>query len=136
MIRIMLAALMFTGLFTSQVAAQGFTGTLKQIKAGLEAVDEAIEQYNGHTVWHTGDRMLAEFPDAKSAMQAALKIQGQISSGKRKAQGQSIFRIGVCLPCCGIHNQFSETLIFLSVGLDPLLGTFLALGVITNPIPS
>ena len=37
-------------------------GTLKRINKGLNAVDRAIEQYQGHTVWHTGDRILAEFP--------------------------------------------------------------------------
>ena len=37
-------------------------GTLKRIETGLNAVDRAIKQYLGHIVWHTGDRVLAEFP--------------------------------------------------------------------------
>ncbi|MFB3077242.1 MAG: helix-turn-helix domain-containing protein, partial [Lysobacterales bacterium] len=72
-------------------------GTLKRIEAGLKAVDRAIEQYQGHTVWHTGDRVLAEFPDAQLAMQAALAIQEQVNPAKHAGKGKrdSLFRIGV-----------------------------------------
>ena len=72
-------------------------GTLKRIEAGLDAVDRAIEQYQGHTVWHTGDRVLAEFPDAQLAMQAALAIQEQVNPAKHTGKGKrdSLFRIGV-----------------------------------------
>lgn len=72
-------------------------GTLKRIEAGLKAVDQAIGQYQGHTVWHTGDRVLAEFPDANLAMQAALAIQEQVNPAGRagKNKRDSLFRIGV-----------------------------------------
>ncbi len=72
-------------------------GTLKRIEAGLNAVDRAIEQHRGHTVWHTGDRVLAEFPDAQLAMQAALVIQEQVDPAGRagKNKRDSLFRIGV-----------------------------------------
>jgi len=72
-------------------------GTLKRIETGLSAVDQAIEQYQGHTVWHTGDRVLAEFPDAQLAMQAALTIQEQVNPAKSVGKGKrvSLFRIGV-----------------------------------------
>ncbi len=72
-------------------------GTLKRIEAGLNVVDRAIEQCHGHTVWYTGDRVLAEFPDAQLAMRAALAIQEQVNparlAGKNKRD--SLFRIGV-----------------------------------------
>jgi len=76
-------------------------GTLKRIEDGLNAVDQAIEQYQGHTVWHTGDRVLAEFPDAQLAMHAALAIQEQVNpaehTGKHSSKNKpdSLFRIGV-----------------------------------------
>ncbi len=72
-------------------------GTLKRIETGLTAVDQAIEQCQGHTVWHTGDRVLAEFPDANLAMQAALAIQEQVNPTGRagKNKRDSLFRIGV-----------------------------------------
>ena len=68
-------------------------GTLKRIDEGLSSVDRAITQYLGHTVWHTGDRVLAEFPDAELAMAAALAIQEQVNPAKSKPE--SLFRIGV-----------------------------------------
>jgi len=68
-------------------------GTLKRIDDGLSSVDRAIEQYLGHTVWHTGDRVLAEFPDAELAMAAALAIQEQVNPVNSKPE--SLFRIGV-----------------------------------------
>jgi adenylate cyclase len=72
-------------------------GTLKRIKKGLDAVAQAIVQFEGRTVWHTGDRVLAEFPDAMLAMQAALAIQGQVSNAKSisRQKQDSLFRIGV-----------------------------------------
>ena len=72
-------------------------GTLKRIEAGLNAVERAIEQYQGHTVWHTGDRVLAEFPDAQLAMQAALAIQEQVNPARHAGRNKrdSLFRIGV-----------------------------------------
>jgi len=72
-------------------------GTLQRIKTGLNAVERAIDQYQGNTVWHTGDRVLAEFPDAQLAMQAALAIHDQVSLAKHSGKGKrdSLFRIGV-----------------------------------------
>jgi CRP-like cAMP-binding protein/TolB-like protein len=72
-------------------------GTLKRIEAGLSVIDQAIEHYQGHTVWHTGDRVLAEFPDAQLAIQAALDIQEQVNPAKRAGKGKNdlLFRIGV-----------------------------------------
>jgi len=70
---------------------------LKRIEDGLNAVDRAIGQYLGHTVWHTGDRVLAEFPDAQLAMHAALAVQEQVNPTQRtgKNKPDSLFRIGV-----------------------------------------
>ena len=72
-------------------------GTIKRIEVGLNTVDQAIERYKGHTVWHTGDRVLAEFPDAQMAMQAALDIQEQVNPVKHSGRGKNdlLFRIGV-----------------------------------------
>jgi CRP-like cAMP-binding protein/TolB-like protein/class 3 adenylate cyclase len=72
-------------------------GTLKRIEAGLKAVDQAIEQYQGHTVWHTGDRVLTEFPDAQLAIRAALAIQEKVNPAKHTGKGKQdlLFRIGV-----------------------------------------
>jgi CRP-like cAMP-binding protein/TolB-like protein len=72
-------------------------GTLKRIEAGLNTIDRAIEQYQGHIVWHTGDRILTEFPDAQLAMQAALAIQERVNPVKRagKDKQELLFRIGV-----------------------------------------
>ena len=72
-------------------------GTLKRIEDGLDTVDQAIEQYQGQTVSHTGDRVLAIFPDAQLATQAALAIQEQVNPIKHvgNINRDSLFRIGV-----------------------------------------
>jgi CRP-like cAMP-binding protein/TolB-like protein/class 3 adenylate cyclase/tetratricopeptide (TPR) repeat protein len=89
----------------SQALMTDAAGTLKRINRGLSTVNRAIEQYQGHTIWHTGDRVLAEFPDAQLAMHAALAIQEQVNptdhTDKRtgqhtgKSKPVSLFRIGV-----------------------------------------
>jgi adenylate cyclase len=81
----------------SRLLMNDAAGTLKRVEAGLDTVEMAIEKYRGHTVWHTGDRVLAEFPDAQLAMQAALDIQEQVNPAKRAGKGKNdlLFRIGV-----------------------------------------
>lgn len=72
-------------------------GTLQRLRAGFDAVNRAIRKCRGHSVWHTGDRLLAEFPDVQSTMEAALAIQQQVNPARRggKKQQDSLFRIGV-----------------------------------------
>jgi adenylate cyclase len=68
--------------------------TLKRVNKGFDAVEKAIRDHHGLTVWQLGDRMLAEFPDAECAMQAALAIQEHTGpAGTQKKH--SLFRIGV-----------------------------------------
>lgn len=87
-------------------------GTVKRIEAGLNAIDRAIEKHQGHTVWHTGDRVLAEFPEARLAMQAALAIQEQVNTARRADRGKwdSLFRMGVHhgVVLVGDHRFFGE----------------------------
>jgi TolB-like protein/class 3 adenylate cyclase/Tfp pilus assembly protein PilF len=100
-------------------------GTLKRIEAGLTAVDQAIEQYQGHTVWHTGDRVLAEFPDAQLAMQAALTIQEQVNPAKSVGKGKrvSLFRIGVHHgEVLADDNRFSGEAVNTAIRLTQLAG--------------
>jgi len=101
-------------------------GTLKRIETGLNAVDQCIEKYQGHTVWHTGDRVLAEFPDAQLAMQAALAIQEQVNPARRADKGtqESLFRIGVHHGevLVGDH-RFSGEAVNTAIRLTQLSGT-------------
>jgi adenylate cyclase len=81
----------------SRLLMNDAAGTLKRIEVGLDLVEKAIERYQGHTVWHTGDRVLAEFPDAQMAMQAALDIQEHVNPSKHAGKNHYdvLFRIGV-----------------------------------------
>ncbi len=76
-------------------------GTLRQIEVGLKVVERTIKQHQGSVIWHTGDRVLAEFPEAGLAVQAALEIQQQVNPNSSSGQNsnatrqESLFRIGV-----------------------------------------
>jgi len=69
-------------------------GTLKRLREGLSAVDKSIIRYGGQLIWHAGDRILADFPDASAAMRAALAIQAS-DKGTGTDEPDHLFRIGI-----------------------------------------
>jgi CRP-like cAMP-binding protein/TolB-like protein/Tfp pilus assembly protein PilF len=95
-------------------------GTLQRLKAGLEAVEKAIGESGGRLVYHTGDRVLAEFPDAQRAYNAALAMKRAIdrtASPESKAL-PSMFRIGVHHgEVLATGNEFLGDAVNLVIGL-------------------
>lgn len=70
--------------------------TVKRIKAGLAAIDQAIRDHGGRVIWSVGERTLAEFADGSSAIEAALEIQRHSDeAGLDAGKTNPIFRIGI-----------------------------------------
>lgn len=72
-------------------------GTLQRLRSGLAAIDRAVARHGGRTVAHPGDRVLAEFPTAQAALDAAGDIFA-ITTGAAESKhpaGDPVFRIGV-----------------------------------------
>ena len=72
-------------------------GTLKRLRSGLGAIDKAVSNGGGRTVAHLGDRVLAEFPTAAQAFEAAMELSSKLrgftyAGGRVETQ---LFRIGV-----------------------------------------
>lgn len=71
-------------------------GTVKRIKDGLAAIDRSIKAHGGRVIWSAGERTLAEFSSASSAVSTALAIQKQAGEpGVNERRKNSIFRIGI-----------------------------------------
>jgi len=76
----------FTFVFTDIVGSTAMTqrlgnaGAQKAVRAHNTAVRGAIQSYKGREVKHTGDGIMATFPDPPSAVAACIKIQREIAS--------------------------------------------------------
>lgn len=72
----------FTDIVGSTAMTQrlGNAGAQKAVRAHNTAVRGAIQAYKGREVKHTGDGIMATFPDAPSAVVACMKIQREIAA--------------------------------------------------------
>jgi adenylate cyclase len=76
----------FTFVFTDIVGSTAMTqrlgnaGAQKAVRAHNTAVRGAIQAYRGREVKHTGDGIMATFPDPPSAVAACIKIQREIAA--------------------------------------------------------
>jgi adenylate cyclase len=88
----------FTDIVGSTAMTQrlGNAGAQKAVRAHNNAVRSAIQAYKGREVKHTGDGIMATFPDPPSAVAACIKMQREIAA--HNTQNRSIevsVRIGI-----------------------------------------
>ena len=83
----------------SRLMAEDELGTVRVLAACREAAAEVIVRHGGRVVDMAGDNMLAEFPSAVSAVEAAAAMQTQLETcnGKLPASRRLEFRVGVNL---------------------------------------
>jgi adenylate cyclase len=93
---------MFTFLFTDIVGSTAMTqrlgnvGAQKAVRAHNDAVRGAIQQFNGREVKHTGDGIMATFPDGPSAVGASIQmLQGIQTHNQADPQTTVEIRIGI-----------------------------------------
>lgn len=86
-----LAPRVVTFLFTDIVDAKALTQRLgnlhaqRVIKAHDEAVRESLDKHKGKQIQHTGDGVIATFPDPARALAAAQEIQQRVAEHNRRA---------------------------------------------------
>ena len=92
----------FTFLFTDIVGSTAMTqklgnvGAQKAVRAHNDAVRGAIQQFNGHEVKHTGDGIMATFPDGPSAVAGSIQmLQGIQAHNQANPEIPVQIRIGV-----------------------------------------
>jgi adenylate cyclase len=83
----------------SRLMGEDELGTVRVLTACREAAGEAIARHGGRVVDMAGDNLLAEFPSAVNALEAARAVQAQIDgcNGKLPSDRRLAFRIGVNL---------------------------------------
>lgn len=93
---------MFTFLFTDIVGSTAMTqklgnaGAQKAVRAHNDAVRGAIQQFNGREVKHTGDGIMATFPDGPSAVAASVQMLHGIASHNQATPDTPVqIRVGV-----------------------------------------
>ncbi len=93
---------MFTFLFTDIVGSTAMTqqlgnaGAQKAVRAHNDAVRGAIQKFNGREVKHTGDGIMATFPDGPSAVAASIQMLQAIASHNKATPDIPVeIRIGV-----------------------------------------
>lgn len=93
---------MFTFLFTDIVGSTAMTqrlgnaGAQKAVRAHNDAVRGAIQKFNGREVKHTGDGIMATFPDDPSAVAASIQmLQGIAAHNQASPDVPVEIRIGV-----------------------------------------
>lgn len=92
---------MFTFLFTDIVGSTAMTqrlgnaGAQKAVRAHNDAVRGAIKNFNGREVKHTGDGIMATFPDGPSAVAASVQmLQGIVAHNQASPDVPVEIRIG------------------------------------------
>lgn len=92
----------FTFVFTDIVGSTAMTqrlgnaGAQKAVRAHNDAVRGAIQQYNGREVKHTGDGIMATFPDGPSAVAASIQMLQGVSSHNQASPDVPVeIRVGV-----------------------------------------
>jgi adenylate cyclase len=83
----------------SRLIGEDELGTVRVLTACREAAADAIARHGGRVVDMAGDNVLAEFPSAVNALEAARAMQAQIDdcNGKLADDKRLAFRIGVNL---------------------------------------
>ncbi|MGQ0547893.1 MAG: adenylate/guanylate cyclase domain-containing protein [Betaproteobacteria bacterium] len=83
----------------SRLIGEDELGTVRVLTACREAAAEAIVRHGGRVVDMAGDNVLAEFPSAVNALEAARAMQAQIDGCNDKLPDDKrlVFRIGVNL---------------------------------------
>ena len=92
----------FTFVFTDIVGSTAMTqrlgnaGAQKAVRAHNDAVRGAIQKFSGREVKHTGDGIMATFPDDPSAVAASIEMLKSISAhNKAGPDGQVEIRVGI-----------------------------------------
>ncbi len=92
----------FTFVFTDIVGSTAMTqrlgnaGAQKAVRAHNTAVRGAIQAYKGREVKHTGDGIMAVFPDPAAAVQATIRMQREIAAhNSANPDIEVVIRIGV-----------------------------------------
>ncbi|MGB1876149.1 MAG: adenylate/guanylate cyclase domain-containing protein, partial [Rhodospirillaceae bacterium] len=92
----------FTFVFTDIVGSTAMTqrlgnaGAQKAVRAHNDAVRGAIQQYNGREVKHTGDGIMATFPDGPSAVAASIQMLQGVSCHNQASPDVPVeIRVGV-----------------------------------------
>src|SRR5262249_38879941 len=80
-----------------RLRGRGEEGTVGKLRSCLAAVAAIMERDGGHVVDTAGDGLLAEFPSAVRAVEAAVAIQGQVEAlgAGNASDGPLRFRIGI-----------------------------------------
>lgn len=93
---------MFTFLFTDIVGSTAMTqrlgnaGAQKAVRAHNDAVRGAIQQFKGREVKHTGDGIMATFPDGPSAVAASIQMLQSVKAHNQASPDTQVeIRVGV-----------------------------------------
>ena len=81
----------------SRLMAEDEAATVRTIQGHREVMTEAIQAHAGRVVDATGDNLLAEFPSALQALEAAVGIQRGLAARNRElpAEQRMLFRLGI-----------------------------------------
>jgi adenylate cyclase len=81
----------------SRLMARDDVGTLRTLKAHLDAMGGLIRQHGGRVVDAVGDNLLAEFPSVVDALACAVGIQRQLEArnAQMDIESRMPFRIGI-----------------------------------------
>ncbi|UCH91233.1 MAG: hypothetical protein JSU60_00480, partial [Nitrospirota bacterium] len=82
----------------SRLMAEDEAGTIRTLTAYREQIAILVREHRGRVVDSPGDNLLAEFPTALDAVQAAVEIQRviQARNADLPADRRMEFRIGRC----------------------------------------
>lgn len=83
----------------SRLMADDQIATIRSLKACRERTEEAVDQFGGRMSDFVGDNMLAEFPNARKAVECAVAIHRSLAEINRKlpVHRRIQFRIGIHL---------------------------------------
>ena len=110
----------------SQSLVNDAAGTFKRLEAGMQAIDKAISDGDGHLISHSGDRVLADFQSTDKAYEAALAIHERVNkqSIPNSRHTHSVFRIGVHYgEVLADEHRFFGKAVNTAIGLTRLAGT-------------
>lgn len=93
-----IVTVMFTDMVgsTDLTQAVGDAGAQEIVRRHNAIVRSAVAQYGGREIKHTGDGIMASFPSATGAVEAAVNIQRNVAAHNQKIPSQSLhLRIGL-----------------------------------------
>ncbi len=91
----------------SRLMAEDEAATIRTLSDYREAIAMLVRQHRGRVVDTPGDNLLAEFPTARGAVQAAVEIQRVITARNAdlRAERRMEFRIGVHLGDISVEGE-------------------------------